>query len=240
MPNKIDILIFGAHPDDIELGCGGTILSEIEKGKTVGLIDITAGELGTRGSVEKRKQESDRASKILGVDFRLNLGMKDGFIKNDEKSQSEIIRYIRKYKPEIIICNAPDDRHIDHVEASKLVVSSSFLSGLVKIKTKLNNNNQNPWRPKNVYHYIQWKNLEPTFVVDISQHIVNKMEAVSSYDSQFYNPDSKEPETLISSEKFLDSITARSADFGRLIGVEHAEGFISNKLVGVKSLNDLL
>ena len=240
MPNKIDILIFGAHPDDIELGCGGTILSEIEKGKTVGLIDITAGELGTRGSAEKRKQESDRASKILGVDFRLNLGIKDGFIKNDEKSQIEIIRYIRKYKPEIIICNAPDDRHIDHVEASKLVVSSSFLSGLVKIKTKLNNNNQNPWRPKNVYHYIQWKNLEPTFVVDISQHIVNKMMAVSSYDSQFYNPDSKEPETLISSEKFLDSITARSADFGRLIGVEHAEGFISNKLVGVKTLNDLL
>ena len=166
--------------------------------------------------------------------------MKDGFIKNNEKSQIEIIRYIRKYQPEIIICNAPDDRHIDHAEASKLVVSSSFLSGLVKIKTKLDNNNQNPWRPKNIYHYIQWKNLEPTFVVDISQHIVNKMEAVSSYDSQFYNPDSKEPETLISSEKFLDSITARSADFGRLIGVEHAEGFISNKLVGVKSLNDLL
>ena len=240
MLNKIDILIFGAHPDDIELGCGGTILSEIEEGKTVGLIDITEGELGTRGSAEKRKQESDKASKILGVDFRLNLGMRDGFVKNDENSQYEIIKLIRKYQPEIIICNAPDDRHIDHPEASKLVVSSSFLSGLVKIRTEIDNKIQNPWRPKNIYHYIQWKNLEPTFVVDISKHIENKMKAVLCYGSQFYNPESKEPTTLISSEKFLDSITARSADFGRLIGVEHAEGFISNKLVGVKSLNDLL
>ncbi|MFL2592381.1 MAG: bacillithiol biosynthesis deacetylase BshB1 [Cryomorphaceae bacterium] len=240
MITKIDILAIGAHPDDIELGCGGTILNEIHKGKKVGLIDLTAGELGTRGSVEKRKQESYKASKILGVDFRLNLGMKDGFIKNDEKSQIQVIRFIRKYQPDVIICNAPDDRHVDHAEASKLVVSSSFLSGLVKINTNLDNNNQNPWRPNNVYHYIQWKNLEPTFVVDISQHIEKKMEAVLSYDSQFYNPKSEEPDTLISSEKFLDSITARSADFGRLIGVEHAEGFISNKLVGVKSLNDLL
>ena len=240
MITKIDILAIGAHPDDIELGCGGTILNEIHKGKKVGLIDLTAGELGTRGSVEKRKQESNKASKILGVDFRLNLAMKDGFIKNDENSQIQIIRFIRKYQPDVIICNAPDDRHVDHAEASKLVVSSSFLSGLVKINTKLDNNNQKPWRPNNVYHYIQWKNLEPTFVVDISQHIEKKMEAVLSYDSQFYNPKSEEPDTLISSEKFLDSITARSADFGRLIGVEHAEGFISNKLVGVKSLNDLL
>jgi len=240
MITKIDILAIGAHPDDIELGCGGTILNEIHKGKKVGLIDLTAGELGTRGSVEKRKQESNKASKILGVDFRLNLGMKDGFIKNDENSQIQIIRFIRKYQPDVIICNAPDDRHVDHAEASKLVVSSSFLSGLVKINTELDNNNQKPWRPNNVYHYIQWKNLEPTFVVDISQHIEKKMEAVLSYDSQFYNPKSEEPDTLISSEKFLDSITARSADFGRLIGVEHAEGFISNKLVGVKSLNDLL
>ncbi len=240
MIKKTDILIFGAHPDDIELGCGGTILNEIEKGKVVGLVDLTAGELGTRGSAEKRKQESDNASKILGVDFRINLGMKDGFIKNDENSQYEIIKLIRKYQPDIIICNAPDDRHIDHAEASKLVVTASFLSGLVKIITKLANNNQKPWRPKNVYHYIQWKNLEPTFVVDISKHADKKMEAILSYDSQFYNPNSPEPETLISSEKFLNSITARSSDFGRLIGVEYAEGFISNKLVGVRSLNDLL
>tara|TARA_B100000963_G_scaffold128673_1_gene112270 strand:- start:8584 stop:9306 length:723 start_codon:yes stop_codon:yes gene_type:complete len=237
---KTDILVFGAHPDDIELGCGGTILNEIEKGKTVGLIDMTAGELGTRGSVEKRKQESDKASKILGVDFRINMGMKDGFIKNDENDQYEIIKLIRKYQPDIIICNAPDDRHTDHAEASKVVVSSSFLSGLVKIRTEIDNNNQKPWRPKNVYHYIQWKNLEPTFVVDISKHADKKMEAILCYESQFYNPKSSEPETVISSEKFLDSITARSSDFGRLIGVQHAEGFISNKLVGVKSLNDLL
>ena len=240
MTPKIDILIFGAHPDDIELGCGGTILSEIEKGKTIGLIDLTAGELGTRGSAEKRKQETDKASKILGVDFRLNLGMKDGFIKNDENSQYEIIKLIRKYQPDIIICNAPDDRHIDHAEASKLVVSASFLSGLVKIRTELDNNIQNRWRPKNVYHYIQWKNLQPTFVVDITKYADKKMEAILSYDSQFYNPKSAEPETVISSEKFLDSITSRSSDFGRLIGVEHAEGFISNKLIGVKTLNDLL
>ena len=168
------------------------------------------------------------------------LGMKDGFIKNDENSQYEIIKLIRKYQPDIIICNAPDDRHIDHAEASKLVVSASFLSGLVKIRTELDNNIQNRWRPKNLYHYIQWKNLQPTFVVDISKYADKKMEAILSYDSQFYNPKSAEPETVISSEKFLDSITARSSDFGRLIGVEHAEGFISNKLVGVKTLNDLL
>ena len=149
---KIDILAIGAHPDDIELGCGGTILNHVHRGKKVGLIDLTAGELGTRGSVAKRKQESNKASKILGVDFRLNLGMKDGFIKNDEKSQIEIIRYIRKYQPEIIICNAPDDRHIDHAEASKLVVSSSFLRCLDNLKTNIDNNNQKPWPRKNVYH----------------------------------------------------------------------------------------
>ena len=143
-------------------------------------------------------------------------------------------------KPDFVFCNAPDDRHIDHAEASKLVVSASFLSGLVKIRTELDNNIQNRWRPKNLYHYIQWKNLQPTFVVDITKYADKKMEAILSYDSQFYNPKSAEPETVISSEKFLDSITARSSDFGRLIGVEHAEGFISNKLIGVKTLNDLL
>ena len=174
MTPKIDILIFGAHPDDIELGCGGTILSEIEKGKTVGLIDLTAGELGTRGSAEKRKHETDKASKVLGVDFRLNLGMKDGFIKNDENSQYEIIKLIRKYQPDIVICNAPDDRHIDHPKASNLITESCFLSGLSKLITyDVKGITQEKWRPKNIFHYIQWKNLKPDFIFDISLSLIH-------------------------------------------------------------------
>jgi len=225
MTPKIDILIFGAHPDDIELGCGGTILNEIEKGKTVGLVDLTAGELGTRGSVEKRKQESDKASKILGVDFRLNLGMKDGFIKNDENSQYEIIKLIRKYQPDIIICNAPDDRHIDHQKAAKLVIDACFLSGLKKIKTSFEGNLQDVWRPVNVYHYIQWKEITPDIVFDISGFLDKKIEAINAYASQFYDEKSDEPATPISSKNFLDSVRYRAQNLGRLAGVDAAEGF---------------
>jgi N-acetylglucosamine malate deacetylase 1 len=228
---KLDILAFGAHPDDIELGCGGTLAKEIALGKKVGIIDLTRGELGTRGSVETRNKESQAATKILGVSIRENLDFRDGFFLNDEIHQMEVIRYIRKYKPEIILCNAQDDRHIDHPKGANLVSDSCFLSGLSKIKTEFNGLNQSEWRPKNIYHYIQWKNSE---FIDI------KLGAIKAYSSQFYNPNSKEPETLISKKNFLNDVINRSADLGRLIGVNNAEGFTSRKLIGVKRLDSLI
>ena len=239
MKVKLDILAFGAHPDDVELGCGGTLAKEISNGKKVGIIDLTAGELGTRGSAEIRTLEANKASKILGLNTRENLNFKDGFFKNNENHQIKVIQVIRKYQPEIILCNALDDRHIDHPKASKLVSDSSFLSGLVKIDTSLNGEKQQPWRPKSVYHYIQWKNLSPDFVVDVSGFIEKKISAINAYKSQFYNSESNEPETLISKKNFIDNVINRSADLGRLIGVDYAEGFNTQRLLGVSSLNDL-
>lgn len=239
MKVKLDLLAFGAHPDDVELGCGGTLAKEISNGKKVGIIDLTAGELGTRGSAELRTLEANEASKILGLKTRENLNFKDGFFKNDENHQIKVIQVIRKYQPEIILCNALDDRHIDHPKASKLVSDSSFLSGLVKIDTSLNGEKQQPWRPKSVYHYIQWKNLSPDFVVDVSGFMEKKISAINAYKSQFYNPESNEPETLISKKNFIDNVINKSADLGRLIGVDYAEGFNTQRLLGVSSLNDL-
>ena len=239
MKVKLDLLAFGAHPDDVELGCGGTLAKEISNGKKVGIIDLTAGELGTRGSAELRTLEANEASKILGLKTRENLNFKDGFFKNDENHQIKVIQVIRKYQPEIILCNALDDRHIDHPKASKLVSDSSFLSGLVKIYTSLNGEKQQPWRPKSVYHYIQWKNLSPDFVVDVSGFMEKKISAINAYKSQFYNPESNEPETLISKKNFIDNVINKSADLGRLIGVDYAEGFNTQRLLGVSSLNDL-
>ena len=237
---KLDILAFGAHPDDVELGCGGTIAKEIANGKKVGIVDLTRGELGTRGTPELRIKESENASKTIGVEIRENLGFKDGFFKNDESHQLEIIKIIRKFKPNIVLCNAKDDRHIDHPKGADLVVDSCFLSGLKKVKTDLEGKKQDSWRPNNVYHYIQWKNTNPDFLVDISGFEDVKMNAVKCYSSQFYDPSSKEPETLISKKNFLDTIYNRSLDFGRLIGVDHAEGFTTNKAIGVDSINDLI
>ncbi|MAU63676.1 MAG: bacillithiol biosynthesis deacetylase BshB1 [Flavobacteriaceae bacterium] len=237
---KLDILAFGAHPDDVELGCGGTIAKEIANGKKVGIVDLTRGELGTRGTPELRIKESENASKKIGVEIRENLGFKDGFFKNDESHQLEIIKIIRKFKPSIVLCNAKDDRHIDHPKGADLVASSCFLSGLKKVKTDLEGKKQDSWRPNNVYHYIQWKNSSPDFLVDISGFEDVKMNAVKCYSSQFYDPSSKEPETLISKKNFLDTIYNRSLDFGRLIGVDHAEGFTTNKTIGTNSINDLI
>ena len=236
---KLDILAFGAHPDDVELGCSGTILKEISLGKKVGIIDLTRGELGTRGSAEIRDQEASAAAKILGVSIRENLNMRDGFFVNDEKHQLEIIKMIRKYKPEIVLCNAIDDRHIDHGKGSKLVSDACFLSGLMKIETELDGENQKPWRPKVVYHYIQWKNIEPDFVVDITGFTEKKIESILAYRSQFYDPNSKEPESPISSKNFFESLNYRSRDLGRLTGVEHAEGFTVERYLAVNSLGDL-
>jgi len=237
---KLDILAIGAHPDDVELGCGATIAKEISLGKKVGILDLTKGELGTRGSAEIRAVEAKNAAEILGVQIRENLAFADGFFKNDAENQLEIIKIIRKYKPEIVLCNAIDDRHIDHPKGSKLVSDACFLSGLRKINTTLNGITQEPWRPKNVYHYIQWKNLEPDFVVDVSGFIEKKVAAVLAYKSQFFNADSKEPASPISSKNFLESITYRAQDLGRLIGVEFAEGYTSERYVAVNSLDKLM
>ncbi|MDG1314093.1 MAG: bacillithiol biosynthesis deacetylase BshB1 [Flavobacteriaceae bacterium] len=238
---KIDILAFGAHPDDVELSCGGTILKEINNGKTVAIIDLTKGELGTRGTAQTRATEASNAASILGVSFRDNLGFSDGFIVNDKAHQLEVIKLIRHYNPEIVLCNAIDDRHIDHGVASKLVSDSCFLSGLVKIETKFNDSlvAQSPWRPKSIYHYIQWKPLTPDFVVDISDHIDKKMESVSAYSSQFYDSKSKEPDTPISSKNFIDSVRYRAADLGRLTGTLYAEGFNVERVPAIDSLFDL-
>jgi bacillithiol biosynthesis deacetylase BshB1 len=236
---KLDILAFGAHPDDVELGCSGTILKEISLGKTVGIVDLTRGELGTRGSAVIRDQEANAAANILGVSVRENLNMRDGFFVNDEKHQLEVIQMIRKYKPEIVLCNAIEDRHIDHGKGSKLVSDACFLSGLLKIETVLDGEIQKPWRPKVVYHYIQWKNIEPDFVVDITGFTDKKIESILAYRSQFYDPNSKEPESPISSKNFLESLNYRSRDLGRLTGVEHAEGFTVERYLVVNSLGDL-
>jgi bacillithiol biosynthesis deacetylase BshB1 len=237
---KLDIVAFGAHPDDVELGCAGTILKEISLGKTVGIIDLTHGELGTRGSAAIRDQEAHAAAKILGVSVRENLGMRDGFFVNDEKHQLEIIKMIRKYQPEIVLCNAIDDRHIDHEKGSKLVSDACFLSGLMKVETELDGEKQIAWRPKLVYHYIQWKNIKPDFVVDITGFTDQKIESILAYGSQFYDATSNEPESPITSKNFLESLNYRSRDLGRLVGVEHAEGFTVERYLAVNSLGDLI
>jgi len=236
---KLDILAFGAHPDDVELGAAGTIAKEVSLGKKVGIIDLTRGELGTRGSAEIRDIEAKNAAEILGVSIRENLQFRDGFFVNDEKHQLEIIKMIRKYKPEIVLCNAIDDRHIDHGKGSKLVSDACFLSGLLKIETTLDGKKQQHWRPKHVYHYIQWKNIEPDFVVDITGYMDNKVSSVLAYSSQFYDPKSKEPVTPITSKNFLDSIKYRAEDLGRLVGVDFAEGFTTERYLAVSSLDNL-
>ena len=237
---KLDILAFGAHPDDVELGCGGTIAKEIALGKKVGIVDLTRGELGTRGSVEIRDQEAKNAAEILGVVVRENLNMRDGFFVNDEQHQLQVIKMIRKYQPEIVLCNAIQDRHIDHGKGSALVSDACFLSGLIKVETVLNGEVQKQWRPKLVYHYLQWKNLKPDFVVDISQHIDKRKAAILAYSSQFYDPNSEEPETLIATKNFLDSLSYRAQDLGRLVGVDFAEGFNVERHLAVNSLGDLI
>mgnify|MGYP000163459094 FL=1 len=236
---KIDILAIGAHPDDVELGCSGTIAKEIANNKKVGILDLTKGELGTRGSAEIREKEAKDAAKILNVAFRENLNFKDGFFKNDEEHQLKLIQVIRKYKPDIILCNAIDDRHIDHPRGAKLVIDSCFLSGLKKIVTEYNNKEQEPWRPLNIYHYIQWKNLKPDFVVDISNFFEIKIKAVKSFKSQFYNEKESVHNTPISTKNFLDSIEYRARDLGRLTNVDYAEGFISARLPLIDSISVL-
>ncbi len=236
----IDLLAFGVHPDDVELSCAGVLLAEKAKGKTTGIIDLTQGELGTRGNADTRLQESAAAAEILKVDVRENLAMADGFFRNDEDHQRKIITVLRKYRPAIILCNAKDDRHPDHGRSSSLVSDAAFLSGLVKIETRHDGKNQEPWRPKYVFHYIQDRYYKPDFVVDTTSVFEEKLKSIQAYGTQFYSPGAEGPETYISKPGFLDSIIYRSRMFGKLIGVEHAEGFISDKTIGIKTFDALI
>ncbi len=240
---KLDLLAFGVHPDDIELSCAGALLVEKINGKKVGIIDLTLGELGTRGTAETRKEESETSAKILGVDVRENLEMADGFFKNDEENQRKIITVLRKYRPEIILCNAPDDRHPDHGRSSELVNDATFLSGLIKIETQDDKGlQQAAWRPKYVFNYIQDLYFKPDFVLDISAVFDKKVEAIEAFATQFYTAkaNDKEPQTYISSPEFLESVINRSKMFGKMIGVRHAEGFLSKKMVGIESFDALI
>lgn len=238
---KIDVLAFGVHPDDVELSCSGVLLVEKNNGKKTGIIDLTEGELGTRGSSEVRYIEAADAARILRVDIRENLQLADGFFKNDEDHQRKVIRVIRKYKPEIILCNAPEDRHPDHGRSADLVSDSAFLSGLAKIETLDNGKLQEAWRPKYVMHYIQDRYLKPDFVVDISAVFETKLESIKAYKTQFYNPEAGDgPETYISTPDFLDSVIYRYKMFGKMIGVKYAEGFISNKTIGIRNFDALI
>ena len=231
---KLDILVFGAHPDDAELGCGGTIIKEVQSGKKVGIIDLTRGELGTRGTAESRDEETKKATAIMGVAIRENMNFKDGFFKDNEEHKLALIKKIRQYRPEIVITNALSDRHPDHPRGSQITIDACFLAGLEKIET-----GQQTCRPRAIYHYIQFNNLTPDIVVDISNQMDLKIKAVKAYKTQFYNPDSKESETIISSKDFLESVKYRAQDLGRQSNCKYAEGFIAHQLPKVASLLEI-
>lgn len=237
---KIDILALGAHPDDVELGCGGTIAKLISEGRTVAVIDLTEGELGTRGTNITRAQEAAEASAILKISARENLKMKDGFLLNNEEHQLKIVKMIRKYQPNIVLANAVEDRHPDHGKAAKLISDACFLSGLIKIETEHDGMPQDAWRPQQVFHYIQWKNLEPDFVVDISDFMDVKLQACMAYKTQFYDPKSDEPMTPIATKDFQESLTYRAQDLGRLSGVQFAEGFTTERLLALKNFDGII
>lgn len=237
---KLDILAIGAHPDDIELSCAGTILKEIAAGKKVGVLDLTQGELGTRGSAELRLKEADNSAKILGLSSRDNLKFKDGFFENNEAHLIEIARILRKYRPDVVLSNAAHDRHPDHGRASKLISDACFYSGLRRIETELNGESQEAWRPKVIYNYIQDRFIIPDFVVDVSPFVDQKMQAISAFKSQFYQANSNEPESPLTMKNFFDFIRGRMADMGRYINADYAEGFTAERPLGVESFSDLL
>jgi len=234
---KVDILAFGVHPDDVELGCSGTLIAAVAQGKKVAVIDLTQGELGTRGNAATRKTEAANAAKIMGIHARENLKMADGFFQNDETNVHKVIAAIRKYQPEIVLCNAPEDRHPDHGRSAKLLADAAFLSGLRKIETSFEKAAQKEWRPKYVFHYIQDRYLKPDFVFDISAMMEQKMKAVLAYTTQFNSTDTSEPETYISNPDFIEVIKARALMFGKRIGVQYAEGYITTKMIGVNTFD---
>jgi N-acetylglucosamine malate deacetylase 1 len=240
---KLDILAIGVHPDDVELGCSGTLLNELKLGKKVGILDLTQGELGTRGTIETRYAEAAAAAKILGVHVRENLKMRDGFFRNDEEHKLQLIQAIRKYQPEIVIANILDDRHPDHGRAGHLIADACFLAGLIKIETKDEQGYPQPrWRPKYVLHYMQDWYHEPDILIDISDVFEQRMKSIEAYGTQFNSPSTndKEPQTYISTPDFLDSVIARARMLGKRIGVKYAEGFISEKKIGLRNLDALV
>ncbi|MEC5143774.1 bacillithiol biosynthesis deacetylase BshB1 [Chitinophaga sp. 212800010-3] len=237
---KLDILAIAVHPDDVELNCAGTLMIHGLKGKKVGVVDLTRGELGTRGTPETRANEATAAAKIMGLEVRENLGLADGFFRNDTKEQLAIITAIRKYRPEIVLANAIDDRHPDHGRAAKLIADSCFLSGLRKIETAIDEQAQEAWRPKQVFHFIQDRYHEPDFVIDITAVMERKLEAIRAFSSQFLAPKDNEPQTYISGDGFFDSIIYRAKMLGKMVGVEYAEGFTSAKMIGIRDLGDLI
>jgi len=237
---KLHILAVAVHPDDVELGCAGTLIKHANKGQAVGIVDLTKGELGTRGTPELRLQEAAEAAKVMGISVRENIGMRDGFFTNDEEHQLQLISYIRKYQPDIVIANALDDRHPDHGRAGKLIADACFLSGLTKVNTRWESHPQQAWRPKRVFHMIQDRMQEPSFLVDISDVIKKKMEAIQCYKSQFYNPESDEPKTYIATQDFLEQIKYRDALLGKRIGTKYAEAFVSLNIPGIDDLDSLL
>jgi bacillithiol biosynthesis deacetylase BshB1 len=237
---KVDILAFAAHPDDIEISSSGTLLKHIQQGKTVAIVDLTQGELGSRGNKDTRREESKVSSEILGLTDRVNLKMADGFFEHNEANLRLVIEQIRHYQPEIILANAVSDRHPDHPKGSKLVSEACFLAGLIKIETNYQGENQKAHRPKAVYHYIQDRHIEPDFVVDVSDFVEQKIAAIKAYKTQFFDPNSTEPKTPISGEDFFDSIYGRMSNFGRQIGVKYAEGFTVERYIGVNDLFDLI
>lgn len=236
MKNKVDILAVGVHPDDIELSCAGTLITHRQMGKSIALCDLTQGELGSRGSGELRLKEAESARQIMNIDQRENIGLADGFFQKDRASLLKLIEVIRAYQPDIVFANAIRDRHTDHGRAADFIKEACFLSGLIKIETQRNGMPQDKWRPKAVYHYIQDYYIEPDFIVDISDVMETKMEAIYAYSSQFYNPNSTEIETPISSKSFMEHVYGRARQFGRLIGVEFAEGFTTNRALGIKDV----
>ncbi|SOD11253.1 bacillithiol biosynthesis deacetylase BshB1 [Pedobacter xixiisoli] len=236
---KLDLLVLAVHPDDAELGCSGTIIKHIAQGKKVGIIDFTRGELGTRGTVETRAEESRNASAIMGIHARENIGIRDGFFKNDEEHQLEVVKMIRKYQPEIILTNALYDRHPDHGRASDLSNDAIFLSGLRKVETAVDGVNQQPWRPRLTLQYIQDTYIKPDIIIDISEQMEQKIEAIRAFKTQFDSPNEDEPQTYISTPGFLQSVIARAREMGKNIGAEYGEGFTSKKLLGVDNLFDL-
>jgi bacillithiol biosynthesis deacetylase BshB1 len=236
---KLDILAFAAHPDDIELSASGTLMKQIAAGAKVGIIDLTQGELGSRGTIETRYAEAKKADEIMGISVRVNLKMSDGFFEINEKNKRLIIEQIRRFKPDLVLANAFSDRHPDHGRGSQLVSEACFLAGLLKVETTLNGINQDIHRPKAIYHYIQDRFIKPDFVVDVTEFVDRKIETIKAYSTQFYNPDSAEPVTPISGEGFIEFIKSRMMCFGRDISVDYAEGFTAERTVGVKSLFDL-
>ncbi|OKL41697.1 bacillithiol biosynthesis deacetylase BshB1 [Pontibacter flavimaris] len=238
---KLDILAFASHPDDIELGCAGTLIAHIAAGRKVGIVDLTVGELGTRGTPETRLKEGEDAARIMGVSVRENLGFADGFFRNDREHQLKVMEMLRKYKPEIVIANAIHDRHPDHGRGAELVSESCFKAGLRMIETQDTDGAvQEAWRPKAVYHYIQDRLISPDFVVDVTPYWEKKMEAVRAFRSQFHNPDDSSPNTYISSPEFLEFITARAKELGHAIGATYGEGFTKERHLGVRNMFDLL